>query len=83
MAKHSTKTKSKTKKAEPQSELRGLMEKAVARGEKLRKTLTKIVVQTKLDVSHPAQTLLKALDKTLDENPTYLPYPEACPGTGC
>ena len=59
------KTKTKTKKAKPEGELHGLMEKAVARGEKLRNTLTKIVGQTKLDAGHPAQTLLKALDKTL------------------
>ncbi|ANY81280.1 hypothetical protein BB934_26210 [Microvirga ossetica] len=57
--------KDKTKKAKPDSELPGLMEKAVARGEKLRKTLTKIAGQAKLDAGHPAQTLLKALDKTL------------------
>jgi hypothetical protein len=59
------KTKAKTKKVKPEGEVQGLIEKAVARGEKLRKTLTKIVDQTKLDAGHPAQTLLKALDKTL------------------
>ena len=61
------KDKTKTRKAKPESELQGLIEKAVTRGEKLRKTLTKIVGQTKLDASHPAQTLLKALDKTLSK----------------
>ena len=59
------KDKTKTKKAKPESELQNLMEKAVTRGEKLRNTLTKIVGQTKLGAGHPAQTLLKALDKTL------------------
>jgi hypothetical protein len=42
-----------------------MMATAVTRGEKLKNTLTKIVGQTKLDAGHPAQTLLKALDKTL------------------
>jgi hypothetical protein len=62
MAKDKTKTR---KVAKAESELQDLMAKAVTRGEKLKNTLTKIVGQTKLDAGHPAQTLLKALDKSL------------------
>jgi NAD+--asparagine ADP-ribosyltransferase len=58
--------KDKTRKAaKAESELQDLVDKAVTRGEKLKNTLTKIVGQTTLDAGHPAQTLLKALDKTL------------------
>ena len=60
------KEKNKTRRvAKAESELQDLMAKAVTRGEKLKNTLTKIVSSTKLDAGHPAQTLLKALDKTL------------------
>jgi hypothetical protein len=62
MAKDKTKTK---KLAKAETELQDLMAKAVTRGEKLKNTLTKIVGQTKLDPGHPAQTLLKTLNKTL------------------
>ncbi|MBQ0820979.1 hypothetical protein KBI52_12255 [Microvirga sp. HBU67558] len=42
-----------------------LMAKAQRRGEKLHRTLSQIIAQTKLDKGHPAHVLLKALEKSL------------------
>ena len=53
------------KAAKAESKLRDLMAKAHQRGDKLKKTLTRIAAQTELDPGHPAHTLLKALDKSL------------------
>jgi hypothetical protein len=55
------------KAAKAESELQELMAKAVRRGDKLSRTLAQIVTQTKLDPSHPAHALLKALDKNLSK----------------
>jgi hypothetical protein len=55
------------KAAKAESELRELMAKAVRRSDKLSTTLTQIVSQTKLDPSHPAHALLKALDKGMSK----------------
>lgn len=55
------------KAAKVESELQELMAKAVRRGDKLGRTLSQIVTQTKLDPSHPVHALLKALDKNLSK----------------
>jgi SOS-response transcriptional repressor LexA len=55
------------KAAKAESELQELIAKAVRRGDKLGRTLTQIVTQTKLDSSHPVHTLLKALDKNISK----------------
>lgn len=55
------------KAAKAESELHELMAKAVRRGDKLSRTLTQIVTQTKLDPGHPVHVLLKALDKNMSK----------------
>ena len=55
------------KAAKAESELQELMAKAIRRGDKLSRTLTQIVTQTKLDPSHPVHALLKALDKNMSK----------------
>ena len=68
MANKTAKKDGKPKKAaKAESELQELLAKAVRRGDKLNRTLTQIVTQTKLDSSHPAYTLLKALDKNMSK----------------
>jgi hypothetical protein len=55
------------KAAKAESELQELMAKAIRRGDKLSRTLTQIITQTKLDPSHPVHALLKALDKNMSK----------------
>ena len=55
------------KAAKAESEAQELMAKAVRRGDKLSRTLTQIVTQTKLDPSHPVHVLLKALDQNISK----------------
>jgi hypothetical protein len=55
------------KAAKAESELRDLTLKAIRRGDKLTRTLTQIVAQTKLDPSHPVHVLLKALEKGISK----------------
>lgn len=66
MAKVTAKKDEKAKKAaKAETELQDLTAKALRRGDKLAKTLNRIVAHTALDASHPIQALLKALDKGL------------------
>ena len=68
MADVTAKKDGKSKKAaKAESELQELMAKAIRRGDKLSRTLTQIVTQTKLDPSHPVHALLKALDKNMSK----------------
>ena len=66
MANVTAKKDRKAKKAaKAETELQELTAKAQRRGDKLARTLNRIVAHTALDSSHPIQALLKALDRGL------------------